>query len=61
MLDVLEVVDSLAESSKNVATQIRQEPEAPTQNRKNWTVRFVKSDGPVLSILMVVRGTVGTR
>jgi hypothetical protein len=61
MLDVLEVVDSPVESPKNVATQIRQESEAPTQNRKNWTVRFVKLDGPVLSILMVVRGTVGTR
>jgi hypothetical protein len=35
MLDVLEVVDSPVESPKNVATQIRQESEAPTQNRKN--------------------------
>jgi hypothetical protein len=40
MLDVREVVDSPAESSKCVATQIRQEPEAHVQNRRNGTMRF---------------------
>jgi hypothetical protein len=35
MLDVLEVVNSPAESPKCVATRNEQEPEASTQNRKN--------------------------
>jgi hypothetical protein len=59
--DVLEVVDFSAESPKCVATWIRHEPEAPAQNRENWTVRFGKPDTPVLSILTVVRGATGTR
>jgi hypothetical protein len=42
-------------------TEIRHEPEAPVQNRKNWTVRFGKPDGPVLSIPIAVSGTTGTR
>jgi hypothetical protein len=42
MIDVYEVVDSLAESSKYVCTRIRQEPEASVQNRKNRTLRFGK-------------------
>jgi hypothetical protein len=61
ILDVLEVVDFPAESPKYVATRIGQEPEVPAQNRKNWIVQFGKPDGPILSISMAVRGTVGTR
>jgi hypothetical protein len=61
MLDVFEVVDSPAESSKYVVTRIGQEPEAPDQNCRNRTVRFGKPDGPILSILMAVGGAVSTR
>jgi hypothetical protein len=61
MFDELEVVDSLAESPKCVATQMRQEPEAPGRNYRNWTVRFGKLDSPVLSIPTAVRGAAGTR
>jgi hypothetical protein len=48
-------LNSMTPSHKNfnfefVATQIEQEPEAPAQNRKNWSVRFGKPDGPILSI-----------
>jgi hypothetical protein len=60
IFDVLEVVDSPAESPKCVATRIEQEPEAPNQNCRNRTARFGKSDGPVLSIL-AVRGTTATQ
>jgi hypothetical protein len=57
------VVDlhSPTDSSKYIVTRIGQEPEAPAQNRKNWTIQFGKLDGPVLSILTTVSGTVGTR
>jgi hypothetical protein len=61
MLDMLESADSLAESSKCVATGIGQEPEAPAQNYTNWTLRFGKPDYPILSIPAVVRGTASTR
>jgi hypothetical protein len=58
MLVVLEVVDFPAESPKCVRTQNEQEPEAPARNCRNQTVQFDKQDGPVLSRLMAVRGTV---
>jgi hypothetical protein len=61
MLDVLAVVDFPTESPKCVATRIGQEPEAPAQNRKNWTVWFGKPDGPVLSGPTIVRAAVGLR
>jgi hypothetical protein len=61
MLDVLKVVDSLVESSKCVATWIEQETEGPAQCYRNWTVRFGKPDGSVLSISMGVKGVFGTR
>jgi hypothetical protein len=60
ILDVLEVVDSPAESPKCVATRIGQEPEAPNQKCRNQTARFGKSNDPVLSIL-AVRGTTATQ
>jgi hypothetical protein len=60
MLDVLEVVDFLAESSKCVATWNDQEPKAYAQNYENRIVRFGKSDGPVLSIPTAVRGATDT-
>jgi hypothetical protein len=60
MLDVLEVVDSTAESSKCVHTRNEQEPEAPAQNKANRTVRFGKSDGPISSAPVAVRGTVSS-
>jgi hypothetical protein len=31
--------DALSAGNDSVATQIRQEPEAPVQKSKNWTVR----------------------
>jgi hypothetical protein len=43
-----------------IATQSEHEPEASGQNCENWTVQFDKLDGPVLSILTVVRGAAGT-
>jgi hypothetical protein len=58
MLDVLEVVDSLAESPKCVTTQNEHEPEAPARNCENRTVQFSKLDGLVLLGLTMVRGTV---
>jgi hypothetical protein len=61
MLNVLELVNSPAEPSKCVVTRIKQEPEAPAQNRKNQTVRFGKPDGLVLSIPMAGRGATDTR
>jgi hypothetical protein len=61
MVDVFEVVDSPGESPKCVATQIRQELEAPGRNYRNWIVQFGKHDGPILSIPTTVRGTTGTR
>jgi hypothetical protein len=61
MLDVLEVVDSLAESPKCVATWIGQELEDPGLSCGNQTIWFAKSDGPILSIPTTVRDTVGTR
>jgi hypothetical protein len=48
MLDVLEVVDSPAESPKCVATQNEQRPKAPARNSRNQTIRFQEPDGPVL-------------
>jgi hypothetical protein len=54
MLDVLEVVESPAESPKCVRTQNKQEPEAPARN-------LGKPDCPVLSGLAVVRGATGLR
>jgi hypothetical protein len=60
MLDMLEVVNSAAESPKCVCTRNEQVTEAPAQNRANQTVRFGKSDGPISSVLTTVRGTVGS-
>jgi hypothetical protein len=37
-----------------------QEPDAPTSNRINQTIRFDKLDGLILSIPMAVRCTVGS-
>jgi hypothetical protein len=59
MLDVLEVVDSPAESPKFVATQNEQRLEAPARNCKNWMVWFGKPDCLVLSGPSAVRGVVG--
>jgi hypothetical protein len=42
ILDVLEVVDSPAESSKCVATRNEQGPKAPAQNYRNQTLRFCR-------------------
>jgi hypothetical protein len=56
MVDMREVVDSPAESSKCVSTQIEQESEAPARNR-NQTVRFLKLDPQVLLGPMTVRST----
>jgi hypothetical protein len=60
MLEMLEIVDTPVESSKCVATQIGQEPEALAQNRKNQTIRFGKPDDPILSIPTAVRGAAET-
>jgi hypothetical protein len=40
MLDVLEEVNSAAESPKCVATQNEQDLKAPAQNCRNRTIRF---------------------
>jgi hypothetical protein len=61
MLDVLEVVDSPAESSKYVTTWNEQRPEAPAQNSRNQTIWFQEPDGPVLWGPTVVKGVVGLR
>jgi hypothetical protein len=61
MLYVLEVVDSSVGSPKCVCTQNDQIPEAPARNYRNWTVRFGKPNGPVLSRSTTVRGAAGLR
>jgi hypothetical protein len=61
MLDVLEVVDSSAESQKCVHTWNKQRPEAPAQSYRNWTIRLGKLEGPVLSGPTAIRGTTGLR
>jgi hypothetical protein len=60
-LDVREVVDSLMESPKCVATRIEQEPEAPARSYRNWILQFGKSEGPILSGPIAVRGAIGFR
>jgi hypothetical protein len=42
-------------------TPNEQEPEASAQNCKNWTVRFDKSDDPILSISTAIRSATDTR
>jgi hypothetical protein len=59
MLDVCELVDSLAESPKYVATRIEHEPEAPARSYRNWILQFGKPEGPVLLRPTAVRGTAG--
>jgi hypothetical protein len=59
--DVFRIIDFQAESPKYVVTQIEQEPKAHAQNCRNQTLRFGKPDGPISSILMTVKGTIGTR
>jgi hypothetical protein len=59
MLDVLEVVDSPAESPKYVTTWIERESEAPAQNSRNRIIQFLEPDSPVLSGPTAVRGTTG--
>jgi hypothetical protein len=59
MLDVIEVVDSPAESLKYVHTRNEQRLEASARRRKNRTIQFGKSKGPILSGLMTVMGVVG--
>jgi hypothetical protein len=54
MLDVLEVVDSPAESQKMCCHMNRTGAESPCSKQEN-------PDGPVLSIPTVVRGAAGTR
>jgi hypothetical protein len=54
MIDMLEVVDSLAESPKCVLTQNEQESEAPTRNWANQIVRSGKPNNPILSALASV-------
>jgi hypothetical protein len=48
MLDVLELVDSSAESPNCVRTQNKQRPEAPARSCRNWTIWLGKLEGPVL-------------
>jgi hypothetical protein len=60
MHDVLEVVDSLAESPKCVHTQNEQEPEAPARSWANQMVWFGKLDCLVSSAPVAVRGTVSS-
>jgi hypothetical protein len=59
MLDMCEVVDSPTGSPKCVGIRIKQELEAPAQNRRSQTVQFLKLDPPVLSAQMAVRSTTG--
>jgi hypothetical protein len=61
MLDVLEVLEFLAESPKYVATSNEQRLEAPAQNSRHRMVRFGIPDYPVLSGPTGVRGTVRIR
>jgi hypothetical protein len=61
MLNVCEVVNSPAESPECVCTQIRQESEAPVQNKRNRTIQFQKSDPSVLSRPTAVEGAIGLR
>jgi hypothetical protein len=56
MLDVLVVVNSPVESPRCVHTQNEQEPETPTRNMANRTVWFDKSNGPISSAPVAVRG-----
>jgi hypothetical protein len=60
MLDVLDVVNSPAESAKCVHTRNEQESEAPAQNWVNRIVRSCKLDSSVASAPTTVRGTVGS-
>jgi hypothetical protein len=60
MLDVLEIVDFLAESPKCVCTRNKQVPETLARNRVNHIVRSDKPDNPISSIPVVVRGTIGS-
>jgi hypothetical protein len=59
MLDVIEVVDSPAESLKYVHTRNEQRLEASARRRKNRTIQFGKLKGPILSGLMTVMGVIG--
>jgi hypothetical protein len=59
MLDVLEVVNSPAQSPKCVATQNEQELKAPSQNYENQTVQFGKPNGPVLLGPTTIKSTAG--
>jgi hypothetical protein len=43
-----------------VRTQNKQEPEAPTQNWANQTIRYGKQDDSVSSAPTAIRGTVGS-
>jgi hypothetical protein len=58
MLDVLEVIDSLAESPKCAATQIGQEPEALVRSGRNRIVQFQESDTPILSRPTTIKGAI---
>jgi hypothetical protein len=59
MLDVLEVIDSPAESPKFVAIQNELRPDAPARNSRTRTIQFQEPDGSVLSGLTAVKGVVG--
>jgi hypothetical protein len=61
MLDVVEVVNYPAKSSKYVATQNKQEPDTPAQNCRNQTVWCDKLAGPVLLRPTAVRGAIVLR
>jgi hypothetical protein len=54
-----ELVERFTHLKPTIATQNEQEPKAPAQNCRNWTVRFCKPDDLILSRLMTVRGTAG--
>jgi hypothetical protein len=60
MLDVLEVVDSLAKSPKCVCTGNEQELEASARNNANQMLQFGKLECSVSSGPTVVRGTIGS-
>jgi hypothetical protein len=61
MLNVLEIVNSPAESPKCITTQIEHELEAPARSCRNRIARSRKPDGTVLLGPTVVRGTAGHR
>jgi hypothetical protein len=52
---------SLSHVNTMFATRNEQEPEAPARNWRNWTVRFGKPNGPVLSGPTTVKGPTGLR